>query len=107
MAGLAPFELQGGGMEVLIDMIRDFALKEVEPVAAELDETMEFPEAAMKKLADAGVKINCFGSAIANSSTPITEPPAALCSGAPLCPLASTFVALRSWCTVLNAWPGS
>lgn len=41
--------------QMIRDMIRDFALKEVEPIAAEIDETMEFPEATVQKLADLGI----------------------------------------------------
>ena len=41
--------------QMIRDMIRDFALKEVEPVAIELDEKAEFPEAAIRKLAELGI----------------------------------------------------
>jgi len=41
--------------KMLRDMIRDFAEKEVEPIAAEIDETMEFPEENIKKLAQLGI----------------------------------------------------
>ena len=37
------------------EMIRDFAVKEVEPIAAEIDETMEFPKANIDKLAELGI----------------------------------------------------
>jgi alkylation response protein AidB-like acyl-CoA dehydrogenase len=37
------------------EMIRDFAVTEVEPIAAEIDETMEFPEANVNKLAELGI----------------------------------------------------
>ncbi len=41
--------------KMIRDMIRDFALKEVEPVAIELDEKAEYPKAAMDKLAQLGI----------------------------------------------------
>ncbi|MCB1161783.1 acyl-CoA dehydrogenase family protein, partial [bacterium] len=41
--------------QMIRDMIRDFAVKEVEPIAAEIDETMEFPEANIDKLAQLGI----------------------------------------------------
>ncbi len=41
--------------QMVRDMIRDFAVKEVEPIAAEIDETMEFPEATVRKLAELGI----------------------------------------------------
>ncbi len=37
------------------EMIHDFAVKEVEPIAAEIDESMAFPEANIQKLADLGI----------------------------------------------------
>ncbi|MCP4547795.1 MAG: acyl-CoA dehydrogenase [bacterium] len=48
------FELNDN-QRMIRDMIRDFAIKEVEPVAAELDESMGFPEEAIKKLAQLGI----------------------------------------------------
>ncbi len=41
--------------KMIRDMVRDFAVKEVEPVAIELDEKAEFPKAAMDKLAELGI----------------------------------------------------
>ena len=41
--------------QMIRDMIRDFALKEVEPIAAAIDETMAFPEANIDKLAELGI----------------------------------------------------
>ena len=41
--------------QMIRDMIRDFAVKEVEPIAAEIDESMEFPEANIDKLAQLGI----------------------------------------------------
>ncbi|MBC8366569.1 acyl-CoA dehydrogenase [bacterium] len=41
--------------KMIRDMIRDFALKEVEPIAIELDEKAEYPKAAMDKLAQLGI----------------------------------------------------
>ncbi len=36
-------------------MVRDFTVKELEPVAAEFDRTGEYPKAIIKKLADLGL----------------------------------------------------
>jgi len=41
--------------QMIRDMIRDFALKEVEPIAAEIDESQEFPKANIDKLAQLGI----------------------------------------------------
>ncbi len=37
------------------DMVREFAVKEIEPVAAEIDESREFPHATVKKMAELGL----------------------------------------------------
>jgi butyryl-CoA dehydrogenase len=37
------------------EMVREFALKELEPIAAEIDESREFPHASMKKMAELGL----------------------------------------------------
>ena len=37
------------------EMVRDFALNEVEPIAAEVDENSRFPEETFKKMADLGL----------------------------------------------------
>jgi len=37
------------------DMVREFATKEIEPVAAEIDESREFPTATLKKMAGLGL----------------------------------------------------
>ena len=37
------------------DMVREFALKEVEPIAAEIDETQRFPEETVKRMAELGL----------------------------------------------------
>lgn len=37
------------------DMVRDFALNEVEPIAAEVDENSRFPEETFKKMAELGL----------------------------------------------------
>lgn len=39
----------------IIDMLRDFALKEVAPIAAEVDENEQFPEETWHKLAEMGM----------------------------------------------------
>ena len=39
----------------IIDMVRDFCLKEVQPIAAKLDEEERFPAETIKKLAEMGV----------------------------------------------------
>lgn len=41
--------------KMLKAMLRDFAVKEIEPVAARVDETAEFPAAEVKKIADLGL----------------------------------------------------
>jgi len=41
--------------KMIRDMIRDFARNEVEPVAIDLDEKAEFPEAAISKLKELGI----------------------------------------------------
>ncbi|MDP6418166.1 MAG: acyl-CoA dehydrogenase [Candidatus Krumholzibacteria bacterium] len=41
--------------KMIRDMIRDFAVKEVEPIAAEIDESMEFPRENVDKLAQLGI----------------------------------------------------
>jgi alkylation response protein AidB-like acyl-CoA dehydrogenase len=40
---------------MLRDMVRDFAEKEIRPIAAEIDETCEFPEENIRKMADLGL----------------------------------------------------
>jgi len=37
------------------DMVREFAMNELEPIAAEIDESREFPHASMKKMAKLGL----------------------------------------------------
>jgi butyryl-CoA dehydrogenase len=37
------------------DMVREFATNEIEPVAAEIDESREFPSATLKKMAELGL----------------------------------------------------
>ena len=37
------------------DMVREFATKELEPIAAEIDESREFPKATIKKMAELGL----------------------------------------------------
>ncbi len=37
------------------DMVREFAVKEVEPIAAEIDETQRFPEETVKRMAELGL----------------------------------------------------
>jgi len=37
------------------DMVREFAEKELEPIAAEIDESREFPTASLKKMAALGL----------------------------------------------------
>jgi butyryl-CoA dehydrogenase len=37
------------------DMVREFAMNEIEPIAAEIDESREFPHATMKKMAELGL----------------------------------------------------
>ncbi|MBR0164813.1 MAG: acyl-CoA dehydrogenase [Lachnospiraceae bacterium] len=39
----------------ILDMIKDFSEKELDPIAAELDEEEKFPEEVMKKLAEMGM----------------------------------------------------
>ena len=39
----------------VLDMLHDFCLKEVAPIAAEIDETERFPEETWHKLADMGM----------------------------------------------------
>lgn len=41
--------------EMIRDMVRDFAEKHIKPVAAQLDEKMEFPYENLKKMADLGL----------------------------------------------------
>ncbi len=41
--------------KMLKAMLRDFAVKEIEPVAARIDETAEFPAEQVKKIADLGL----------------------------------------------------
>jgi len=41
--------------KMLRTMLRDFATKELEPVAAKIDETAEYPEEQVKKIADLGL----------------------------------------------------
>ncbi|MFQ5605212.1 MAG: acyl-CoA dehydrogenase [bacterium] len=40
---------------MLRDMVRDFATNEIEPIAAEIDESCEFPMANIKKMAELGL----------------------------------------------------
>jgi len=40
---------------MLRDMVREFAKKEIEPLAAEIDETGEYPEANIKKMGELGL----------------------------------------------------
>ena len=40
----------------IVDMLHDFCLKEVKPIAAELDEKEEFTQNAREKLADADAR---------------------------------------------------
>ena len=40
---------------MLVDMVRDFAKNEIEPVARELDEEGRFPEELVSKMADLGL----------------------------------------------------
>ena len=42
--------------EMVRNMAKEFATKELEPKAAEIDEKGEFPHAAIKKMADAALK---------------------------------------------------
>jgi len=37
------------------DMVREFAVNEIEPIAAEIDESREFPTATLKKMAELGL----------------------------------------------------
>ena len=39
----------------IVDMLHDFCLKEVKPIAAELDEKEEFTQNAREKLAEMGM----------------------------------------------------
>ncbi len=41
--------------QAIKEMVRDFALNEVEPIAAEVDENSRFPEETFKKMADLGL----------------------------------------------------
>ena len=41
--------------ELFLQMIREFAEKEVKPLAAEIDETERFPEETVKKMAKLGL----------------------------------------------------
>ena len=41
--------------KMLKTMLRDFATKELEPIAAQIDETAEYPAEAVKKIADLGL----------------------------------------------------
>ena len=41
--------------KMLKTMLRDFAVKELEPVAAQIDESSEFPAEQVKKIADLGL----------------------------------------------------
>ena len=48
------FKLNEMEQEIL-DMLHDFCLKEVKPIAAELDEKEEFTQNAREKLAEMGI----------------------------------------------------
>ena len=37
------------------DMVREFAVNEIEPIAAEIDESREFPKDTIKKMAGLGL----------------------------------------------------
>ena len=39
----------------VLDMLHDFCLKEVKPIAAEIDEEERFPEETRQKLAEMGI----------------------------------------------------
>jgi len=41
--------------KMIREMVREFATKELEPIAAEIDESREFPHASLKKMADLGL----------------------------------------------------
>ena len=41
--------------ELFLQMIREFAEKEVKPLAAEVDETERFPEETVRKMAKLGI----------------------------------------------------
>ena len=50
------FKLNEMEQEIL-DMLHDFCLKEVKPIAAELDEKEEFTQNAREKLAEMGMLV--------------------------------------------------
>lgn len=41
--------------KMIREMVREFATKELEPIAAEIDESREFPHASLKKMAELGL----------------------------------------------------
>ena len=41
--------------KMIRDMVREFAVKELEPIAAEIDESREFPVATLRKMAELGL----------------------------------------------------
>jgi butyryl-CoA dehydrogenase len=41
--------------KMIREMVREFATKELEPIAAEIDESREFPRASLKKMAELGL----------------------------------------------------
>jgi len=41
--------------KMIREMVREFALKELEPIAAEIDQSREFPRATLKKMAELGL----------------------------------------------------
>ena len=65
----------------ILDMLHDFCLKEVAPIAAEVDENERFPEETWHKLADMGMM-----------GVPMPEE-----FGGPACPTSTTSACARSW----------
>ena len=59
--------------KMLKTMLRDFARKELEPVAAQIDETNEFPDEQFKKIAELGLMGLTIPEAYSGSGKGITE----------------------------------
>src|SRR5437588_12766091 len=80
---MVSFELTDEQREIR-DWVHAFAEKEIRPVAAQYDESEEFPWPVVKKAADLGL----YGRALlpANSRAPTGHTPAPLLRGAHLCP---------------------
>jgi len=86
----------------IIDMLRDFCLKEVQPIAAEIDEEERFPEENMKKLGEMGMMGLPFPEEFGGAGLSYVTYIAACEEFARYC--ASTSISFSAHCS-LCSWP--